>query len=61
MDRSASAVWHGDLKSGKGTISSHSGVLKESQYSFKSRFEEGIGTNPEELIAAAHADRKSVV
>ncbi len=55
MKRKASAVWHGDLKSGKGTISSESGVLKETQYSFGTRFENGIGTNPEELIAAAHA------
>lgn len=55
MDRSASAVWHGGLKDGKGTISTQSGVLKETQYSFGSRFESGIGTNPEELIAAAHA------
>jgi osmotically inducible protein OsmC len=55
MDRSASAVWHGGLKDGKGTISTQSGVLKESQYSFGTRFENGIGTNPEELIAAAHA------
>jgi osmotically inducible protein OsmC len=55
MDRTASAVWNGDLKAGKGTISTHSGVLKDAQYSFKTRFEDGIGTNPEELIAAAHA------
>jgi len=55
MKRTASAVWQGDLKTGKGTISSQSGVLKETQYSFTSRFESGIGTNPEELIAAAHA------
>jgi len=55
MDRSASAVWHGSLKEGKGTISTQSGVLKDTQYSFGSRFENGIGTNPEELIAAAHA------
>ena len=55
MDRSASAVWQGSLKEGKGTISTQSGVLKESQYSFGTRFENGIGTNPEELIAAAHA------
>lgn len=55
MKRNASAVWHGDLKSGKGTISSASGVLKETQYSFGTRFENGNGTNPEELIAAAHA------
>jgi osmotically inducible protein OsmC len=55
MDRTASAVWNGTLKEGKGKISTHSGVLKDSQYSFGSRFENGIGTNPEELIAAAHA------
>lgn len=55
MDRTASAVWHGGLKDGKGTISTQSGVLKQTQYSFSTRFENGIGTNPEELIAAAHA------
>src|SRR3954466_15263671 len=55
MDRTASAVWNGSLKEGKGTISTQSGVLKDSQYSFAARFESGIGTNPEELIAAAHA------
>jgi lipoyl-dependent peroxiredoxin len=55
MDRTASAVWHGGLKDGKGTISTQSGVLKDSQYSFTTRFADGIGTNPEELIAAAHA------
>ena len=55
MERTASAVWHGTLKEGKGTLSTHSGVLKDSQYSFSTRFENGIGTNPEELIAAAHA------
>jgi len=55
MKRTASAVWHGDLKNGKGSISTASGVLTDTQYSFSSRFEEGIGTNPEELIAAAHA------
>jgi osmotically inducible protein OsmC len=55
MKRSASAVWTGDLKSGKGTISTESGVLAETPYSFKTRFEQGTGTNPEELIAAAHA------
>ena len=56
MERKASAVWHGGLKDGKGTISSQSGVLKDTQYSFGTRgFENGIGTNPEELIAAAHA------
>ncbi len=55
MDRSASAVWHGSLKEGKGTISTQSGTLHDTQYSFGSRFENGTGTNPEELIAAAHA------
>ncbi len=55
MKRKASAVWHGDLKSGKGNISTDSGVLRETQYSFGTRFEQGVGTNPEELIAAAHA------
>ena len=55
MDRSASAVWRGSLKEGKGTISTQSGTLKETQYSFAARFESGVGTNPEELIAAAHA------
>lgn len=55
MKRKASAVWRGDLKSGQGSISSDSGVLKDTQYSFGTRFENGPGTNPEELIAAAHA------
>ena len=55
MKRTAKAVWTGDLKSGKGHISTETGVLNEAQYSFGSRFESGIGTNPEELIAAAHA------
>src|SRR6185312_12238578 len=55
MLRTASAVWRGGLKDGKGTISSQSGVLKDTQYSFGTRFENGIGTNPEELIGAAHA------
>ncbi len=55
MKRSASAVWRGSLKEGKGTISTESGVLSDSQYSFGTRFESGKGTNPEELIAAAHA------
>jgi lipoyl-dependent peroxiredoxin len=55
MIRKASAVWRGDLKGGKGSISTESGVLAETQYSFSTRFENGIGTNPEELIAAAHA------
>lgn len=55
MKRTASAVWQGDLKSGKGGISTESGTLKQTQYSFSTRFENGVGTNPEELIAAAHA------
>ena len=55
MKRTASAQWRGDLKSGKGTVSTASGVLQNSQYSFQTRFEEGKGTNPEELLAAAHA------
>ena len=55
MKRNASAEWKGGLKDGKGTISSDSGVLAGTQYSFSTRFEDGKGTNPEELIAAAHA------
>ena len=55
MVRKASAVWKGSLKEGKGTISTDSKVLNNAQYSFSTRFENGIGTNPEELIAAAHA------
>jgi len=55
MKRSASAHWAGGLKDGKGTISTESGVLTSTQYSFGTRFENGPGTNPEELIAAAHA------
>lgn len=55
MKRKASAVWKGGLKDGKGAISSDSGVLDSTQYSFGTRFEDGKGTNPEELIAAAHA------
>ena len=55
MRRKASAVWQGGLKDGKGAISTESGVLSETQYSFSTRFEDGVGTNPEELIAAAHA------
>jgi len=55
MLRKASAVWNGSLKEGKGRISTDSKVLSNAQYSFSTRFEEGIGTNPEELIAAAHA------
>jgi len=55
MRRSASAVWNGGLRDGKGTISTESRVLSDTQYSFSTRFEDGPGTNPEELIAAAHA------
>ncbi|RYZ28856.1 MAG: OsmC family peroxiredoxin [Chitinophagaceae bacterium] len=55
MIRHASAVWNGSGKEGKGTVSSQSGVLQQTQYSFNSRFAEGTGTNPEELVAAAHA------
>ena len=55
MIRKASAVWNGSLKEGKGTVSTESGVLSSAQYSFSTRFENGRGTNPEELIAAAHA------
>lgn len=55
MKRKASAVWRGDLKSGRGTISTESTVLRDAQYSFGTRFENGPGTNPEELIGAAHA------
>jgi osmotically inducible protein OsmC len=55
MVRKASAVWKGSLKEGKGTISSDSGVLSNTPYSFSTRFENAKGTNPEELIAAAHA------
>jgi osmotically inducible protein OsmC len=55
MKRNASAEWRGGLKDGKGTISTDSGVLTDTQYSFSTRFEDGQGTNPEELIAAAHA------
>jgi lipoyl-dependent peroxiredoxin len=55
MKRKASAVWNGGLNDGKGAISTESGVLKDTQYSFSARFENGVGTNPEELIAAAHA------
>ena len=55
MQRKASAVWQGGLKEGKGTVSTESGVLSQAQYSFGTRFESGKGTNPEELIAAAHA------
>jgi osmotically inducible protein OsmC len=55
MKRTASAVWNGDLKQGKGTLSAPGGVLNHTPYSFTTRFENGVGTNPEELIAAAHA------
>jgi osmotically inducible protein OsmC len=55
MKRKASAHWQGNLKDGKGTISTGSGVLSDTQYSFNTRFADGKGTNPEELIAAAHA------
>jgi osmotically inducible protein OsmC len=55
MNRKASAVWNGSIKEGKGRISTDSGVLSDTQYSFSTRFEDGNGTNPEELIAAAHA------
>ena len=55
MNRTATAAGHGSLKEGKGTISTASGVLADAQYSFGTRFENGVGTNPEELIAAAHA------
>jgi len=55
MQRKGSAVWQGGLKDGKGSISTDSGVLKQTQYSFSTRFENGVGTNPEELLAAAHA------
>lgn len=55
MIRKASAVWQGDLKSGKGTMTAPSGVMTNAAYSFATRFEDKPGTNPEELIAAAHA------
>jgi osmotically inducible protein OsmC len=55
MQRKGSAVWTGGLRDGKGTVSTASGVLHNNQYSFSTRFENGIGTNPEELIGAAHA------
>ncbi len=55
MKRNATAVWNGTGKEGTGKLSTQSGVLKDSQFSYKTRFEDGIGTNPEELIAAAHA------
>lgn len=55
IKRSATAVWNGSGKEGKGQLTSQSGVLKDTQYGFNSRFADGIGTNPEELIAAAHS------
>lgn len=55
MKRNATAVWNGSLKEGAGHLTTQSGTLNKTQYSFKSRFEEGIGTNPEELVAAAHS------
>lgn len=55
MNRKASATWRGGLRDGKGTLTSPSGVLENTPYSFSTRFEESKGTNPEELIAAAHA------
>ncbi|HAQ74175.1 OsmC family protein [Stutzerimonas nitrititolerans] len=55
MKKTASAVWQGDLKTGKGTISTQSGALKDNPYGFNTRFEDAPGTNPEELIGAAHA------
>ena len=73
MKRTATAVWNGSGKDGNGNLTTQSTTLSKAQYSYKSRFEEGVGTNPEELIAAAHAgcftmklsfvlgDRKSVV
>lgn len=55
MKRTASAQWQGDLKTGKGTVSTESGVLQSTPYSFSTRFESVKGTNPEEMVAAAHA------
>ncbi|RZJ36702.1 MAG: OsmC family peroxiredoxin [Flavobacterium sp.] len=55
MKRNATAVWKGSIKEGQGTLTTQSSVLNNTQYSFHSRFEEGNGTNPEELVAAAHA------
>lgn len=55
MQRKGSAVWTGGLRDGKGTVSTQSGVLNNTQYSFATRFENGVGTNPEELLGAAHA------
>ncbi|MCE7054196.1 OsmC family protein [Algoriphagus sp. AGSA1] len=55
MQRKATAVWNGTIKEGKGNLTSQSGILKQTPYTFVSRFENGTGTNPEELMAAAHA------
>jgi osmotically inducible protein OsmC len=55
MKRYATAVWKGSLKEGAGHLTTQSGTLQNTQYSFKSRFDEGVGTNPEELVAAAHS------
>ncbi|WP_419869140.1 OsmC family peroxiredoxin [Chryseobacterium sp. CT-SW4] len=55
MKRNATAVWNGNIKEGKGHITTQSTTLSQTQYSFSSRFEDGVGTNPEELLAAAHA------
>lgn len=55
MKRTASAVWHGDLKGGKGALTAPSGIFSNTPYSFRTRFEDEKGTNPEELLAAAHA------
>ena len=55
MKRNAKAVWNGSGKEGNGKLTTQSSVLNQMQYSYKSRFEEGVGTNPEELVAAAHA------
>lgn len=55
MKRNATAVWNGSGKEGKGTVSTQSNILNQTQYSYSSRFEQGTGTNPEELVAAAHA------
>ena len=55
MKRNATAIWNGTGKDGNGTLTTQSETLKDTQYSFKSRFEEGVGTNPEELVAAAHS------
>jgi lipoyl-dependent peroxiredoxin len=55
MKRKATAIWNGSGKEGKGHVSTQSTALKDAQYSYKTRFEEGVGTNPEELIAAAHS------